>query len=225
MAVLPHPDTGTAPAVREAGKSDCINGWNDWLKGWDGWKYDHIDVKIVGWAVLDKSVLQDLQPDEVVYDSLISDHDSTYDTSNGVDTIPDKLPSAPSALSRFDHFADSGYSYPGGLDKRFDMYLWGNTGLSQHRRMRRRLGTAPVGYGVPQHAGRLRHSCAGTRDRPWLRHDRLYGGEGESTASRPEDSGGENSLMMAGSAMKITDFDGWMLRYMWSKIKDDAGRF
>ena len=31
--------------------------------------------------------------------------------------------------------------------------------------------------------------------------------------------------MMAGSAMKITDFDGWMLRYMWSKIKDDAGRF
>ena len=39
--------------------SDCINGWNDWLKGWDGWKYDHVDVKIVGWAVLDKSVLQD----------------------------------------------------------------------------------------------------------------------------------------------------------------------
>lgn len=74
--------------------SDSINGWNDWLKGWDGWKYDHVDVKIVGWAVLDKSVLQDLQPDEVVYDNLISDYDSTYDTSNGVDTIPDKLPSA-----------------------------------------------------------------------------------------------------------------------------------
>ena len=45
--------------------------------------------------MLDKSVLQDLQPDEVVYDNLISDYDSTYDTSNGVDTIPDKLPSAP----------------------------------------------------------------------------------------------------------------------------------
>ncbi len=37
--------------------------------------------------------------------------------------------------------------------------------------------------------------------------------------------GGENSLMMAGSASKITDFDSWMLRYVWSKIKDESGRF
>lgn len=31
--------------------------------------------------------------------------------------------------------------------------------------------------------------------------------------------------MMAGSASKITDFDSWMLRYVWSKIKDESGRF
>jgi hypothetical protein len=31
--------------------------------------------------------------------------------------------------------------------------------------------------------------------------------------------------MMAGSASAITDFDGWMLRYMWTKIKDESGRF
>lgn len=37
--------------------------------------------------------------------------------------------------------------------------------------------------------------------------------------------GGKNSLMMAGSASKITDFDSWMLRYVWSKIKDESGRF
>lgn len=37
--------------------------------------------------------------------------------------------------------------------------------------------------------------------------------------------GGENSLMMADSASKITDFDSWMLRYVWSKIKDESGRF
>lgn len=54
----------------------------------------------------------------------------------------------------------------------------------------------------------------------------FYGGEGESTGFPPGGfPGGENSLMMAGSAMKITDFDGWMLRYMWSKIKDEDGRF
>lgn len=54
----------------------------------------------------------------------------------------------------------------------------------------------------------------------------FYGGEGESNGFPPGGfPGGENSLMMAGSAMKITDFDGWMLRYMWSKIKDEDGRF
>ena len=53
----------------------------------------------------------------------------------------------------------------------------------------------------------------------------FYGGEGESNGFPPGGfPGGENSLMMAGSAMKITDFDGWMLRYMWSKIKDEDGR-
>ena len=206
--------------------SDCINGWNDWLKGWDGWKYDHIDVKIVGWAVLDKSVLQDLQPDEVVYDNLISDYDSTYDTSNGVDTIPDKLPSAPSELSRFDHFADSSYSYPGGLDKRFDMYLWGTQGFPNIGGCggdwgQRLSDTAYLnmldGSGIHVLEHEIGHGFGMTD---------FYGGEGESNGFPPGGfPGGENSLMMAGSAMKITDFDGWMLRYMWSKIKDDAGRF
>ena len=206
--------------------SDCINGWNDWLKGWDGWKYDHIDVKIVGWAVLDRSVLQDLQPDEVVYDSLISDYDSTYDTSNGVDTIPDKLPSAPSEISRFDHFADSSYSYPGGLDKRFDMYLWGTQGFPNIGGCggdwgQRLSDTAYLnmldGSGIHVLEHEIGHGFGMTD---------FYGGEGESNGFPPGGfPGGENSLMMAGSAMKITDFDGWMLRYMWSKIKDDAGRF
>lgn len=206
--------------------SDCINGWNDWLKGWDGWKYDHIDVKIVGWAILDKSVLQDLQPDEVVYDNLISDYDSTYDTSNGVDTIPDKLPSAPSEISRFDHFSDSSYNYPGGLDKRFDMYLWGTQGFPNIGGCggdwgQRLSDTAYLnmldGSGIHVLEHEIGHGFGMTD---------FYGGEGESNGFPPGGfPGGENSLMMAGSAMKITDFDGWMLRYMWSKIKDEDGRF
>ncbi len=107
----------------------CYNDWNKWLAGYENWPYEHIDVKIVGWAVIDKSVLLDLQPDEIVYDNLIEDYDSTYDTSNGVETIPDKLASAPSEISRFDHFTDKSYQYPGGLEKRFDMYLWATQGF------------------------------------------------------------------------------------------------
>lgn len=206
--------------------SDCINDWNDWLAGYDGWKYDHVDVNIVGWAVLDKSVLLDLQPDEVVYDSLIEPYDSTYDTSNGVDVIPDKLPSAPIELSRADHFAESGYEYPGGLDKRFDMYLWATQGFPDIGGCggdwgQRLSDTAYLnmldGTGVHVLEHEIGHGFGMTD---------FYGGEGESNGFPPGGfPGGENSLMMAGSAMKITDFDGWMLRYMWSKIKDEDGRF
>lgn len=59
-----------------------INDWTDWLVGYDGWEYDHVDVNIVGWAVLDESVLEDLQDDEVVYDDLLESYDSSGDTSN-----------------------------------------------------------------------------------------------------------------------------------------------
>ena len=46
---------------------DAVNQWTDHLIGYDGWPFQHVNVKIVGYAVLDKSCLLDLQPDEVVY--------------------------------------------------------------------------------------------------------------------------------------------------------------
>lgn len=206
--------------------SDCINDWAKWLSGWDGWEYDHVDVNIVGWAVLDKSVLLDLQPDEVVYDNLIAPYDSTYDATNGVDTIPDKLPSAPSELSRFDHFEDSSYEYPGGLDARFDMYLWATQGYPD-------IGGCGGDWGQRLSDTAYLNMLDGTGIHV-LEHEighgfgmtDFYGEEGAIDGFPPGGfPGGENSLMMAGSAMKITDFDGWMLRYIWSKIKDDEGRF
>ncbi len=205
--------------------SDSINGWAKWLVGYENWPYDHIDVNIVGWAVIDKNCLLDLHDDEVVYTET-EYYDSQYDTSNGYETIPDKLPLAPSELSRFDHFADQSYQYPGGLDKRFDMYLWATQGfpsiggcggdwgqrLSDDAYLNMLNGD---GIHVLEHE--LGHGFGMTD---------FYGGEGESDGFPPGGfPGGENSLMMAGSAAKITDFDGWMLRYMWSQIKDEEGRF
>lgn len=207
---------------------EAINGWTDWLVNYDGWEYDHVDVKIVGWAVLDKSCLLDLQEDEIVYDYLLSDYDSSYDTSNGVEEIPNLLPSAPSELSRFDRFsAGLGYDYPGGLDKRFDMYLWATQGFpsiggcggdwGQRLSDDAYLNMINSGSGIHVLEHEIGHGF-GLTD--------FYGGEGESDGFPPGGfPGGENSLMMAGSASKITDFDGWMLRYVWSNIKDEAGRF
>ena len=207
---------------------DAINDWTDYLVGYDGWKYQHVDVKIVGWAVLDKTCLDDLQPEEIVYDNLLEAYDSSRDTSNGVETIPDQLPNAPDELSRFYHFSTNiGYDYPGGLDKRFDMYLWATQGFpsiggcggdwGQRLSDDAYLNMIDSGFGIHVLEHELGHGF-GLTD--------FYGGEGEKDGFPPGGfPGGENSLMMAGSASKITDFDSWMLRYVWSQIKNEDGRF
>lgn len=205
--------------------SDSINAWTKWLVGYENWPYDHIDVKIVGWAVIDKNCLLDLHDDEVVYTDT-EFYDSKNDTSNGYETIPDRLPNAPSELSRFDHFADMLYQYPGGLDKRFDMYLWATQGFPS-------IGGCGGDWGQRLSDDAYLNMLGGTGLHV-LEHELghgfgmtdFYGGEGELDGFPPGGfPGGENSLMMAGSAAKITDFDGWMLRYMWSHIKDEEGRF
>ena len=205
--------------------SDCINAWNDWLAGYENWPYEHIDVKVVGWAVIDKNCLLDLHDDEVVYTDTRY-YNAQYDTSNGRDTIPDKEPFAPSELSRFDHFTEKGYEYPGGLDNRFDMYMWATQGFPD-------IGGCGGDWGQrlsdTAYLSMIQHGSLHV-----LEHEighgfgmtDFYGGEGESDGFPPGGfPGGENSIMMAGSAAKITDFDGWMLRYMWTKIKDDKDRF
>ena len=205
--------------------SYSINAWNDWLAGYDGWKYDHIDVKVIGWAVIDKSCLLDLHDDETVYTDT-NYYDAQYDTSNGRDTIPDKEPYAPVELSRFEHFMDSDYEYPGGLDKRFDMYMWatqgfpdiGGCGGDWGQRLSDTAYLSMIdGSGIHVLEHEIGHGFGMTD---------FYGGEGEADGFPPGGfPGGRNSIMMAGSAAEITDFDGWMLRYMWSKIKNDEGRF
>ena len=205
--------------------STCINAWNDWLAGYENWPYDHIDVKVTGWAVIDKSCLLDLHDDEIVYTDTRY-YDAQYDTTNGRDTIPDKEPYAPLELSRFEHFGDSNYEYPGGLDKRFDMYMWatqgfpdiGGCGGDWGQRLSDTAYLSMInGSGIHVLEHEIGHGFGMTD---------FYGGEGESDGFPPGGfPGGENSIMMAGSAAKITDFDGWMLRYMWTKIKDEAGRF
>lgn len=85
-----------------------VNNWNKQLKGYDGWPYDNITVKIVGWAVANPSQILNKQSSEIVYTDTITD-----DLSKTNPNIPAKLPVAPDALSRFEHFTDPNYAYPG----------------------------------------------------------------------------------------------------------------
>lgn len=203
---------------------DGINSWTDYLVGYEDWPYNHVDVNIVGWAVLDRNCILDPQPDEVIYDNLITDYDSTYDTSNGVEEIPDKLPSAPEELWSFNYFNDRNHQYPG---TRFDMYLWCTQGFpniggcggdwGQRLSDNAYISMAESQSNLHVHVHEVGHGFGMTD---------FYGGEGESNGFPPGGfPGNGSSIMMAGSSSVITDFDGWMLRYMWSKISDESGRF
>ncbi len=204
---------------------DGINDWTDYLVGYENWPYEHVDVNIVGWAVLDSNCILDKQPDEVIWDNLITDYDSTYDTSNGVEEIPNKLPSAPEELWSFNYFGDRNHVYPG---TRFDMYLWCTQGFpnvggcggdwGQRLSDNAYLGIAD-GTGFPHvHTHEVGHGFGMTD---------FYGGEGEANGFPPGGFpvAGKNSIMMAGSSSEITDFDGWMMRYIWTKLSAEEGRF
>lgn len=198
-----------------------VNAWTDYLKGYDGWKYDHIDVKIVGWAVIDKSVILDKQPDEIIYTNC-TNYDSSGDTSNGREEIPTLLPNAPDELSRMYHYDTGGvYDYPGGLDKRFDMYMWATQGFPD-------IGGCGGDWGQRLSDNAYLSMLDGTNIHVFeheLGHGfgitDFYGGPGESNGYPPEGFP-EPTIMMAGNSMKITNYDGWQLRYIWSKIKDQT---
>jgi hypothetical protein len=193
--------------------STKINNWTSKLIGYDGWPYGTIPVTIVSWAVADASVIVDKQPDEIIYTTVEHDPVSDDDVK-----VPAKLPSAPNACSRFEHFSDSRYTYescPGGATNRFDMYLWATTSWQ---------GAVGGDWGQ-----RMSESS-------WLSGSMMIDhemGHGFGITDfyeenqRPADmnNGKVKSIMWAGNSGVITEWDKWILRYMWTQLKTDTQRF
>lgn len=193
-----------------------INNWTQYLIGYDDWPYKEITVKVVGWAVPNASQILDKQADEIVYT------DTTVDGNPDFANIP--LPNAPSSLSRFDHFTQMNYQYPGGLDKRFDMYLWGTAGfnggaggdwgqrisdtyiLQNSKSSAVHIIMHEIGHGFGL------YDFYNDEDRPATTQSGIFG------------QGDLKTIMWAGNSNTITDYDGWMLRYYWSRLKAQSGR-
>jgi hypothetical protein len=190
-----------------------INNWTQYLSGYDGWPYDKVTVKVVGWACANASQILDKQADEIVYTDYTTDDLSKTDSS-----IPAKLPYAPDSLSRFVHYSNPNYSYPGGLDKRFDMYLWGTTNFN---------GGAGGDWGQRISDDYIL-SALDLNEAHNIEHEIGHGfglPDFYEDADRPAGGFPVPTIMWAGNSMTITSWDIWMLRYTWSQLNDDTSRF
>jgi len=193
-----------------------INNWTQYLIGFEGWPFKEIPVKVVGIAVDNASLVLDPQPGEVVFTTFSQDG-----LHNEQPNIPANLPEAPLACSRMEHWDDPSYNYsacPQGAKGRFDMYLWatsnfnGGAGGDWGQRM---AETYYLSNLTTTHITMLEHEIGhgfGITD--------FYG-----TAERPPNGFPTKLVMWAGNSPSITDWDAWMLRYIWSKLKTDKVRF
>ncbi|KAI9162735.1 Cellobiose dehydrogenase [Paramyrothecium foliicola] len=170
--------------------------WFKWLYGFDGFPYSEVKVNVVGWAVRDKSLLQGATDGIDVY----------------TDVDPDGVPMCAIGCAGEAHL-DGDYSgCAGGAASHYDHSLWLTDGLE-----------GGFGYSWGQQVGReyfmnnidsesihiLLHEMGHT-----FALDDFY----DWTPS-----GVSNFIMLAGSSMEITDFDGWMYRNWWHELSQLHG--
>ncbi len=190
-----------------------VNNWTKHLVNYDGWKYEDIKVKVVGWAVADKNQIIDKQDYEKIYTETVEDGLNIENSA-----IPKLLPYAPNAISRFENFMNKSYVYPNGYENRFDMYLWGTSSFG---------GGAGGDWGQRVSDVYILNSL-NNEISTIIEHEMGHGfgltdfyGEDE----RPPSGFPEKTIMWAGNSPTITSYDVWMLRYVWTMIKDQSSRF
>ncbi|KAL0257119.1 hypothetical protein SLS55_007929 [Diplodia seriata] len=182
----------------ETALSKMYNKWvSAALTGFDGFPYESVNVTVSGWATNDTSLLEG---DTSAY----TIHSSTVDV-NGV-------PECDPACGRAIHYTDGDYSgCAGGDGDRYDVSLWLSDTLDD--------GAGGYGGDWGQQVGAtymlenletenihiLLHEMGHT-----LALDDFYDWTPE---------GVDSFIMLAGSAMEVTEFDAWMARDWWRHIK------
>ena len=175
--------------------------WIDQLNkkdsGWNRFPYKRVPVKVVGWAVRDRSQLQWSDKSVDIY----------------VNNIREGAPQCSEPCGRFFH-QDGDYSgCPGGAAHHYDMSLWltqgmgiGGAGGDWGQRIDKDYFVDGIGSGnIHILLHEMGHSW-GLND--FYDYDPLPG---------------EGFVMKAGSASQITEFDKWMLRDFWRHLKSRYG--
>ncbi|KKK18719.1 hypothetical protein P175DRAFT_0496365 [Aspergillus ochraceoroseus IBT 24754] len=188
-----QPVTEAQRAEIASAASRSFNQWISVLAGFEDWPYNTVEVNVVGWAVRDASLLQG--------DTSGIDIHTTTD-ENGV---PQCVPSC----GRFFHQDGDYSSCPGGADRHYDQSLWltdgfqGGAGGDWGQRMGQEYFMENLKTeNIHIYLHEIGHTFALDDFYDWT------------------PTGQQNFLMLAGSAMEITEFDIWMLRDWWRHLKD-----
>ena len=187
--------------------STQVNNWvNTWLANYDGWAYPRIDVKVVGWAVKDRSVLD--WADDGSMKVYVGDLDEGG------------APRCPDTCSRMNHRDGNYGACPGGEPSHFDMSLWGTQGFG---------GGAGGDWGQRVSSSYILSVASRPQAEAHIIEHEIGHGFNLPDFYDPGQfppTGLPKSIMQAGASDHITPWDGWMLRRVWTELsRQQPGRF
>jgi hypothetical protein len=165
-------------------------------QGWERWPYTTVPVKVVGWAVRNRSTLQWTDNSVDIY----------------VNNIRENAPQCSEDCGRFFH-QDANYSRcPGGAARHYDQSLWltagfrGGAGGDWGQRMGSEYFTGAVNSNdITIYLHEVGHTFGLDDFYDWT------------------PTGQCCFIMKAGSSPVITTFDAWMLRDWWRHLKSRYG--
>ncbi|EAW20319.1 uncharacterized protein NFIA_099550 [Aspergillus fischeri NRRL 181] len=170
-----------------------FNKWIAGLAGFDGFPYNTVEVKVVGYAVRDRSLLE----------GDTSGLDIYTNTDEG------GIPECDPRCGRFFH-QDGDYSQcPGGASRHYDESLWLTDGFQ---------GGAGGDWGQRMGQEYFMQNVNSENIHIYLHEIGHTFGLDDFYDWTP--TGQTNFIMLAGSATQITEFDIWMLRDWWRHLKN-----
>ena len=167
-------------------------------QGWNNWPYQQVPVRVVGWAVRDRSTLQWSDNSVDIY----------------VNDIRENAPQCSTGCGRFFNQNGQYPNCPGGAARHYDMSLWLTEGFSGGHGgdWGQRIGRQYMASNVnSENIGILLHEIGHS-----FALDDFYDWTPTGTQGR--------FIMKAGGASQVTEFDKWMLRDWWRHLKSRYGR-
>jgi len=189
----------------EAALERNVNEWIDQIEGYDCFPFTHVPVRVVGWAAMDRDTFG------------WADGDHPGALYIGDDSF-ENAPQCDQDCGRFFH-REAGYAYPncaGGRDQHYDMSLWLTEGFQ---------GGAGGDWG--QRVGRS--YFIGAIEQPTLHivsHEIGHGlgfPDYYNWSTWVPGVAAPHSIMVAGAAAEVTEWDTWMTRRLWSELRVDRG--